>query len=213
MLYFPILEGRFPEWLPYWGGESFIFFRPVFNIADSAISIGVGMIILFQKRYFLKPRLERELKMVSPDAETPMESIRLGHEWLVNKFREESIPLDYSAASVEAIEKVLATETTKGLPNKKSWLKEEYGRYLFGIAAYLGEVVIRDVGGLRWNVPAEPESPERSIEVVSEAVTDKKMYPGEKVFKRLHKGKAENLQEYVNYAIKEVFASQSTSSE
>jgi signal peptidase II len=52
MFYFPLLQGNFPAWLPVWGGEEFIFFRPVFNIADSAISIGVIMILIYQKRYF-----------------------------------------------------------------------------------------------------------------------------------------------------------------
>lgn len=52
MLYFPILKGVFPSWLPIWGGEPFEFFRPVFNIADTAISVGVIMILIFQKRYF-----------------------------------------------------------------------------------------------------------------------------------------------------------------
>jgi len=52
MFYFPMLEGVFPYWIPFWGGEEFIFFRPVFNIADSAITIGVAMIILFQRKYF-----------------------------------------------------------------------------------------------------------------------------------------------------------------
>ena len=52
MLYFPLIEGRFPQWLPIWGGEHFLFFRPIFNIADSAISIGVFIILLNQKRFF-----------------------------------------------------------------------------------------------------------------------------------------------------------------
>ena len=39
MLYFPLLSGQFPSWVPVWGGESFLFFRPVFNIADSSISV------------------------------------------------------------------------------------------------------------------------------------------------------------------------------
>jgi signal peptidase II len=52
MLYFPIIEGYFPEWLPIWGGEYFQFFRPVFNVADSAITIGVLMLLLFQKSFF-----------------------------------------------------------------------------------------------------------------------------------------------------------------
>ncbi len=52
MFYFPLLSGNFPPWVPIWGGEDYIFFRPVFNVADSAISIGVIMILLFQKHYF-----------------------------------------------------------------------------------------------------------------------------------------------------------------
>lgn len=52
MLYFPVMDGTFPDWLPKWGGDHFVFFRPVFNVADSAITVGVFMIILFQKRYF-----------------------------------------------------------------------------------------------------------------------------------------------------------------
>ncbi len=51
MLHFPLIEGRFPEWMPIWGGEPFMFFRPVFNVADSAITIGILMIILRQKHY------------------------------------------------------------------------------------------------------------------------------------------------------------------
>lgn len=52
MLYFPILKGTFPTWLPVWGGEPFEFFRPVFNLADAAISVGVITILVFQKTYF-----------------------------------------------------------------------------------------------------------------------------------------------------------------
>ncbi|MFC2176069.1 lipoprotein signal peptidase [Bacteroidota bacterium] len=51
MLYFPIIEGHFPSWFPFWANEHFLFFRPVFNIADSAISVGMGIVILFQKQF------------------------------------------------------------------------------------------------------------------------------------------------------------------
>lgn len=50
MFYFPLLEGRFPEWFPFWGGEHFLFFRPVFNIADASITTGVVMLILQRKK-------------------------------------------------------------------------------------------------------------------------------------------------------------------
>jgi len=49
MLYFPILQGTYPDWVPLWGGQEFLFFRPVFNIADSAITLGVIILIISQK--------------------------------------------------------------------------------------------------------------------------------------------------------------------
>ena len=52
MLYFPMVEGFLPTWLPFWGGDYFIFFRPVFNIADSSITIGVISLILFYRNFF-----------------------------------------------------------------------------------------------------------------------------------------------------------------
>jgi len=58
MFYFPIIKGHFPAWFPFWGTEDFIFFRPVFNLADASISLGVALIILFQKRFFKKKPLE-----------------------------------------------------------------------------------------------------------------------------------------------------------
>ncbi len=55
MFYFPMFSGNFPNWFPVWGGEDFLFFRPVFNVADFSISLGVGLIILNQKKYFATP--------------------------------------------------------------------------------------------------------------------------------------------------------------
>ena len=53
MLYFPIIRNaHFPSWVPFWGGDDFEFFRPIFNLADAAISTGVIAILLFQKRFF-----------------------------------------------------------------------------------------------------------------------------------------------------------------
>lgn len=52
MLYFPLFEGNWPTWVPGVGGEHFMFFNAVFNIADSAITVGVILLILFSKKAF-----------------------------------------------------------------------------------------------------------------------------------------------------------------
>ena len=54
MLYFPIFEGNFPDWMPIWGGKTFKFFNAIFNVADVSISTGIGILIVFNKKAFAK---------------------------------------------------------------------------------------------------------------------------------------------------------------
>jgi signal peptidase II len=65
MLYFPIIHTRLPDWVPFWGGQYFDFFSPIFNLADASISTGIITIFIFQKRFFKTttsniPVLEKE---------------------------------------------------------------------------------------------------------------------------------------------------------
>ncbi|MDR0756693.1 MAG: lipoprotein signal peptidase [Tannerella sp.] len=50
MLYFPLIQADLPEWIPIWGGQEFIFFRPIFNLADSAICVGFALLLLFYRK-------------------------------------------------------------------------------------------------------------------------------------------------------------------
>lgn len=54
MLYFPLWQGNLPEWLPFYGGKNFIFFEPVFNVADVAIATGFGILLFFNNKAFPK---------------------------------------------------------------------------------------------------------------------------------------------------------------
>lgn len=58
MFYFPIVEGYMPGWVPFWGGDYVVFFRPVFNVADSAITIGVILLIFYQS--FIHPKEKQQ---------------------------------------------------------------------------------------------------------------------------------------------------------
>lgn len=62
MLHFPLWKGYLPEWLPFFGGKYFTFFEPVFNIADIAISTGIGILLVFNKKAF--PKQEEQVKSI-----------------------------------------------------------------------------------------------------------------------------------------------------
>lgn len=75
MFYFPLLEGVFPAWVPKWGGEPYLFFRPVFNFADACISVGVACLILFQRSFFT----EKEADV------SPTDKVELSEEQFVEE--------------------------------------------------------------------------------------------------------------------------------
>lgn len=68
MLYFPVIKGNFPSWMPVFGGDYFEFFRPIFNIADASITTGVISIIVFQKRFFKQQNTQETHPTVETNA-------------------------------------------------------------------------------------------------------------------------------------------------
>ena len=60
MFYFPLVNGTYPDWIPFLGGSELIFFRPVFNIADSSITIGIFSILIFYRKYFNKSEVRND---------------------------------------------------------------------------------------------------------------------------------------------------------
>lgn len=68
MLYFPVIKGHFPSWMPVFGGDDFEFFRPIFNIADASITTGVISILVFQRRFFKQHNAPETHPTVETDA-------------------------------------------------------------------------------------------------------------------------------------------------
>lgn len=62
MFYFPLIQTVLPDWVPFWGGKEFVFFRPIFNLADSAICVGVFILILFYRRTLSESLSKEEVK-------------------------------------------------------------------------------------------------------------------------------------------------------
>jgi len=65
MFYFPLISGNYPSWVPFVGGEDFIFFRPVFNMADSSITVGIISILIFYRRFFDEKHPQAESETVN----------------------------------------------------------------------------------------------------------------------------------------------------
>ena len=69
MFYFPMLNTYLPEWVPIWGGDRFVFFQPVFNVADSSITIGVASLLLFNRNFFIVSKKEGKKEELSNESE------------------------------------------------------------------------------------------------------------------------------------------------
>ena len=81
MLYFPVFRGFFPEWMPILGGRPYLFFKPVFNIADSSITVGVLNILLFQRAFFSNNNFNNlELEANTPETQQQEQVIQINQK-------------------------------------------------------------------------------------------------------------------------------------
>ena len=67
MLYFPLCEWNWPDWIPWIGGNHFVFFQPIFNIADAALSVSVIVLILFYAKYLAQATAKHEASDTAND--------------------------------------------------------------------------------------------------------------------------------------------------
>lgn len=67
MLYFPLIDTDLPQWMPIVGGNHFVFFRPIFNLADSAISVGIVVLMLFYRRDLSQVSTDKEVVEISTE--------------------------------------------------------------------------------------------------------------------------------------------------
>jgi len=67
MLYFPLISGYYPSWVPFLGGSDFLFFRPVFNIADSSITVGICLVLIFYRDFFSDSTVKKQAGDIEED--------------------------------------------------------------------------------------------------------------------------------------------------
>lgn len=80
MFYFPLINSHFPTWFPIWGGQEFIFFRPVFNVADSSISVGIVAIFIFYRGFFDEKKEEPAAEEVATATEETVTATNASEE-------------------------------------------------------------------------------------------------------------------------------------
>jgi signal peptidase II len=78
MIYAPLIDNKtLPAWIPFWGGERFTFFSPIFNLADASISVGVIAILIFQRRFFKRLPQENAAGLESNNTNTIKDTVQV----------------------------------------------------------------------------------------------------------------------------------------
>jgi signal peptidase II len=112
MLYFPIKYFDVPEWVPVWGGENMLFFSPIFNVADTAITCGVLSILIFQRSFFK----EQEAALAAPDATVATEQTEVNESYPIEEAAESADPASMDDATPQKEEEEQTAPNSSNTP-------------------------------------------------------------------------------------------------
>lgn len=110
--------------------------------------------------------------------------------------------LDFSIASLKVIEGLLLDCFEDGKPKKDGYLGTQFGQKLFGISAYIGEVIIRNTKTTKWVI--DENDPQAEINIQIHSVDGIKLFPGHKLMKRVKNGPEDNLFHYVQMVVNDL---------
>lgn len=131
-----------------------------------------------------------------------IEDIKGGAEWTVNAFKALEKNLDYSVKSVEHIENLLEEQFKNGKPIENGLFASGLGSKAFSIASYLGEVIIRNTKNTNWEF--DPSDPENEMNMMVSSKNGAKIWPMQKLGKRMQNGNEDNIYHYVAIVVKKI---------
>ena len=126
--------------------------------------------------------------------------IKDGAEWTVNAFKALDKKLDYSVKSVEHIENLLEEQFKNGQPIEGGLFSNGLGGKAFSIASYIGEVIIRNSKNTDWEF--DPKDPENEMNMMVSSKSGSKIWPMQKLGKRIQNGNEDNIYHYTAIIVK-----------
>lgn len=128
------------------------------------------------------------------------EEIKGGAEWAVKAFEALGHDLDYSIQSVEHIENLLEEQFKDGLAYPGGLFSDDLGNKMFSLSSYIGEVIIRNTKGTDWEF--DPKDPDNDFLMMVSTKTGAKVWPQQKLLKRVQHGSGDNVYFYTRVVVK-----------
>ncbi|MEE9439450.1 MAG: hypothetical protein V3V14_10655 [Saprospiraceae bacterium] len=120
--------------------------------------------------------------------------------WLVKTLKKIGHDMDHSIESIQILEDLISAEIENGEPLPNGFFSKHYGWKVFCFSSYIGETIIQITDSAKWNT--NDTDPQGEIEIELESANGMRMWPGQRVLKRIMEGEENNLFHYTQYAIK-----------